>query len=205
MTRRAFSLIEVLVVVTILAIVATFTMPSVNSVLRGTALSSAEDELAAELGLARQHAVASNREVEIRFYYYSDPSAPGTPQARFQAYQIFSYDETGQATPAGRLKKLSPRVILASNESLSTLLGPAQKKSWAGETKPSLPGIGTSYEAHAFRFRPDGGTSLTPFPAVPWYVTLHDATAGDGLTTPPPNFASLGLDAANGHISRFRP
>jgi uncharacterized protein (TIGR02596 family) len=203
--RRAFSLIELLAVVAILAIVAVFTVPSVNSVLRGTALSSAEDDLAAELGLARQQAVASNREVEIRFYHYSDPSAAGPAQDRFQSYQLFSYDEAGQAAPVGRMKKLSPRVILASSETLSTLLGPAQKKSWTGETKPALPGIGTSYEAHAFRFRPDGSTNLTPFPSVPWFVTLHDSSAGDGLTTPPPNFATLGLDAANGHVSRFRP
>ncbi len=164
MNRRAFSLIELLAVVAVLAIVAALTIPSVNSVLRGTALSSAEDDLAAELGLARQHAVASNREVEIRFYLYSDPSATGTAQDRFQSYQMFIYDEAGQASPVGRLKKLSPRVILASSETLSTLLGPALKKNWSGETKPSLPGIGTSYEAYTFRFRPDGGTNLTPFP-----------------------------------------
>ena len=200
-----FSLIELLAVLAVLGIVAALTIPSMSSVLRGSALAAAEDELAAELGLARQQAVAGNRDVEVRFYRYTDSAAAGTLQDRFQSFQLVAYDESGKAIPSSRIKKISPRVVLASDEKLSTLLGASLKKTWGTETKPSLPTIGTNYEAYAIRFRPDGSADLTPFPTVPWFLTLHDSAAGDGLKTPPANYATLVIDAVNGHVSRFRP
>lgn len=203
-SRDAFSLPEVLAVLAIVSIIAVLAVPAVNSITKSSSLTIAHEQLIGELALARQHAISRNREVEVRFYQYADPNnAPAG--AKFLACQIFTYSESGMAEPVGRIKKLPSGIIIDSGTDLSTLAGTSFKKVWGTEPKPSIPDVGTNYDAFVFRFRPDGDTNLEPFPNTPWCITLHDATAGDGLKTPPKNYATIVIDPLNGSLVQYRP
>src|SRR5436190_14571461 len=92
--RSAFSLIELLVVIGIIALVITFAIPSANSMLRGSQLTQGAQQFSDQIAYARQAAIARNRPVEIRFYRYADLEVPGEkidkPDTwRFHGYQLF--------------------------------------------------------------------------------------------------------------------
>lgn len=204
-TRAAFTLFELLMVMGIVLIIGVLAIPALSSVKRSTALTRAEDEILGELSLARQHAISVNRDVEVRFYRVRESAAPSAPW-RFRAVQAYTYDAAGAATPLRIVRMLPREVVIDSGTTLSTLLAAARKKAWsADDPQPVVPGYGTDYEAWAFRFRPEGGTDLTPFPATPWFITLHDAGLGDSLATPPANYASIVVDPVSGQMSSFRP
>ena len=73
----AFSLIELVVVIAIIAIIATFTVPAATTILKGSAMTQASQTLTDQISFARQRALSRNLAVEVRFYQYADPEAPG--------------------------------------------------------------------------------------------------------------------------------
>ena len=104
--RSAFSLIELVVVIAIIAIIATFTVPAATTILRGSALTQASQTLTDQISFARQRALSRNLAVEVRFYLYADPEAPGetvnTPTTgQYRAIQLFEVVEGPR--PIGRL------------------------------------------------------------------------------------------------------
>ncbi len=208
---RGFTLIELLLVIAIIIVVATFMAPALNTVLRGTQLSQASQLLQSELALARQRALASDHDIEVRLVRYADPSVPGetagSPSSgKFRAMQSFEYADDGTAKPVGKLVRLPGGIIMDSSSTLSTLLDSARDKVWGSEVKPALAEIGTSYDTRYFRFRPDGSTDLSPVPTgQQWFVTLHGVSDGDNLTALPPNFATVQVDPVNGRNRLYRP
>lgn len=204
MRSRAFSLVELLVVMALIGVLATLAIPAIGSIQRASALSSAENELTSILTLARQTAIAQNQEVEVRLIRFKDPAEPGSEE-RLGAFQLFTYNTDGQAIAVSRLKKLPSQILIDSGTTLSTLADPSLKKGWGAETKPPVSGVGTSYEAWSFRFRPDGSANVPPFPSTPWFLTLHDVRDGDNLAKPPANYVTLVMDAVNGNITTWRP
>jgi uncharacterized protein (TIGR02596 family) len=200
---RAFSLIELLVVISVIIIMASFTAPSIASVLRGNEMNRAEQLLVQQLASARQTAIARNRRVEVRFYSLINPDAPGASKA-FCAMQTFLIDENNRATALGRVSKLPVTVLMNEAAANSSLLSVADKQ-WDATTDPqiSLPGVGTAYTTKTFQFRPDGSTSLSS--ANKWYVTMHSAREGATAATPPPNFATIQVDPVSGAVRSYRP
>ena len=201
---NAFSLVELLVVIALVALVSTFAMPAVGSLNRSNEITRAQQIIEQQLVSARGAAVTRNRRVEVRFYKFTGPGAIGNAQT-FRAVQAFLIDENNKATPTGRIAKLPDSVLLNEVAANSSLLGLADKVNWDATNDPqvSLPGVGTSYTAKAFQFRPDGSTCLTA--TNMWFVTVHSAINGATAATPPSNFATVQVDPVSGAVRSYRP
>ncbi len=229
----AFSLIELLVVVAIIAIIGTFAVPAVGNLLKGTALTQAANSITDTVAGARQHALTRNRSVEVRFFRFWNTEIPGEPTAGtttdldskpagldytapYRAFQAFEIADGGIPNPIGKLNFLPNTVILSQSSALSSLLGNTDATKGPVKTKsapndPELPrGIGSRYEYVAFRFQPDGATNLSPTAGPSsglWFITAHllaDLRKATD-TTPPPNFFTWMIDPVSGSAKIMRP
>ena len=211
--RSAFSLIELVVVIAIIAIIATFTVPAATGILRGSAITQASQTLTDQISLGRQLALSRNRSIEVRFYQYADPEAPGetlgSPSTgQWRGMQLFEVVESGVAIPVDKPVRLPISVVIESNVTFSTLI-PATPKSPA-TTDPELPrGVAKNYKYASFRFQQDGSTNLSA--ASTWFVTIRNLTDTPSGTTmkkannDPINFFTLQIDPVSGAIKGFRP
>ena len=85
---RAFSLVELLVVMAVIAIVAGFAVPAVTTMLKGSQLTQGSQMVVDQIALARQTALSRNRSVEVRFYKFADPEIPGEDVKKPETWQI---------------------------------------------------------------------------------------------------------------------
>ena len=211
--RSAFSLIELVVVIAIIAIIATFTVPAATGILRGSAITQASQTLTDQISLARQLALSRNRAIEVRFYQYADPEAPGetlgSPSTgQWRGMQLFVIVESGVAIPVDKPQRLPISVVIEPNVVFSSLI-PASPKSPA-TTDPELPrGVAKNYKYASFRFQQDGSTNLSA--TSTWFVTIRNLTDTPSGTTmkkannDPINFFTLQIDPVSGAIKGFRP
>lgn len=185
---RAFSLLELLVVVAIMAILSTLAVSAFGSISRSMALTRGGDLLAGEIERARQMAISKNTSAEVRFLRLDgDPSAWG-------AVQIWLVDPiTGVSASAGGRSKLPDAVVISSNTTWSSVLGSASR---LVGTMPD----GTDFTG--FRVRANGATDL-PDVAQPT-VTLIPLNKKDA-TALSVNFMTLQIDALTGRIQRHQP
>jgi uncharacterized protein (TIGR02596 family) len=152
--------------------------------------------------LAGQTARTKNQTIEARFYKFGSSSSP----AAFRGLQLFEIKETGNAVPLGKVQRFPARIIADSNSTLSPLIGEVPQKTWSVlEPQVSLPDVGMDYTAQEIRFRPDGSLSLSQSPQGRWFITLHNEQEGDSLATPPKNYFTVQVDAANGRVKIYRP
>ena len=226
---RAFTLIELVVVIAVIAIIASFTIPAVLTMLKGSSMTQGSQLLVDQLALARQQALSKNATIEVRFYRYGDPETPGEDVAKatsgkFRALQIFEVLQSGAAIPLGKVNQLPNAVIFSADldkpeQSYSSLLVKerlvSQDTVTQDRTSPDLPrGIKKNYDYVAFRFAPDGSTNLPPTKSASsgvnaWYVTLHGSAEKPakegGNLRPPPNFFTVQIDPVNGTTRVYRP
>ena len=225
--RRAFTLIEMIAVVSIIAIITVFVVPAASTILKGTQLTQASSMLADQISLARQQALTKNMMVEVRFIQFADPEQPGEKltdptTGKFRAIQLMQVLPSGVSVPlsGGKVQMLPQAVMMNASASpvYSTLLqsvsGGAQLTSAASlqAADPELPrGIKKNYNFYSFRFLPDGSTNLSPIPPATlgnWYgITLHNITDVDklakGIQTV--NFFTLQIDPVSGSTRVYRP
>ena len=223
---RAFSLIELVVVISVLAIIAAFSVPAVTSMLKGSSLTQASQLLVDQMNLARQLALSRNTIIEVRVYRYSDPDSPGEDvtkpeEGKFRAMQVFEVLPSGAALPVGKFEEFPNSIMLSANREtpdsgISSLLdkGNIKKPEDFGKKDPyhiSLPelpkGIKKQYQFVHFRFMPDGSTTLGPTSL--WFLTLHGINdrqkSKNGKVAPPDNFFTLQIDPVTGATKIFRP
>jgi uncharacterized protein (TIGR02596 family) len=214
-------LVELLVVVAVITVVASFAIPATNTILWGSQLTQGAQMLSDQLELARQTALSTDRTIQVRFYQYGDPQIPGQQASQpssghYCALQIFQVLDSGSFVAIGKLQRLPQSVIIDSGATLSSIIGLAQQVSQSSpsaaipasdsgsDLKTSIPVIGLSYNCVYFNFLPDGSTNFSSF-TTPWFLTVHKLQDGDPCTSPPANFSTLQIDATNGHIRTFRP
>ena len=206
---RAFTIIELLVVVAIMLTLAALSLPALHSLLPASQLAQASQMLENGIGLARQTALARNALVEVRLYRVADPEMAGETAGnpatgKYRAFQAFVYNDAGTATPLTKPQYFPKLIVADANATLSPLLAAAQAKAWsASDPQPPLPRVGTSYTACVFAFQPDGSTNLAV--GQTWFVTVHPLEGGDNLGALPKNFTLLQVDPVNGHVQEYRP
>ena len=206
----AFTLVELLVVVSIMAIVLVYVVPAANNILGGTSITRATQIVEDQLNLARQSAISLNRPVEVRFYQYHDPETSGTDYC-FRALQAWEVVKANSFVPLGKVQALPTGVIMdkgtsSATTTLSSLFYPNGNVNGPPGPAP-LPRVGTQYSYVAIHFTAGAATDLLPTggPSGSWFLTLHAENSGDGLLTPPPNFVTIQVDPVSGTLDFFRP
>jgi len=229
-SRRAFSLMELIVVIAIIGVIATFTAPQAAQILKGSTLTQASTIVTDQIRLARDFAVTKNSKVEVRFYQYADPEMPGETvgvptTGQYRAIQVFqvlnvlkaSNMNSTTATVAGevtvpldKVQMLPQGIIFNINATYSTILNNSNSAVVAGTAEPTkllLPrGVGSSYNYVTFRFLQDGSTNLAPVATTPWFFTIHSMTDKGYLQTGLPfNYFCLQIDPVSGTTKYYRP
>ncbi len=212
---RAFSLIEMMVVLGVVGLLLAFAAPNLFSLITSNSLTGEGVVLKNQLTFAQQTAISKNADVEVRFFQIPD-YANAREEEAFRAYQLFQYNLDGNLVPITTLFRIKAPVGV--HEKLSTILDPQANTSTAdkkfGFSSPTkgqtgtTEGGGTPENAKyvAFRFRPDGSTDL-PFrtgSSDTWYITL---VQGEGAlkADKPDNYVCLQVNPYNGQVSEFRP
>lgn len=186
-----FSLVELLVVISIIAIIAAVAMPATSSILMGTNLNRAGQMVCDQISLARQEAVTLNRDIEVRFYYLTNGMTPG-----WRGMRSIRIDQTptGPATNAlTRLVFFPENITIATNDGLSPLLTVQSMQT------ENLPTYG-SVACRAFRFHGNG--SLSAAVGTNNYLSLINARDSGN---PPMNYYTVQINPLTGKMSVFRP
>ena len=218
---RAFTLIEILVVLTIISIIMFFTVPNMGEIIQGSKLTQAGDQLKYDLGLAQQTAVKDNLTVEVRFYQYRQPEQESTAALdSFSAYQMFRLipDSTKPSDPKaerildpiGKIKKLPVGVMIPMSELWATLVTKSTIANGSEEVFGLVPTEKKTVAIYrSFQINPDGSTNLDTSGVDQWYVTLIDssevARAGSMDNLAPKNYICIQVDPFNGSTRWFQP
>jgi uncharacterized protein (TIGR02596 family) len=194
--RRAggFTMVELLVVLVIMIILGALVLSS-PSLWRSTNVTVAGNQVMEDLAFARELAVSSNEPTEVWFLR-------PTGGTSFRASQIYQVDQTGVWSPYGGVHHLPANIGIDSGVTLSSLFAAGNKKVWSSQAQASIPGYGTSYDAYAIRFMPDGSVATA---TQNWFLTLHDISLGDQLTTLPANYSLINIDYVTGAVTLYRP
>lgn len=220
---RAFTLIEMLVVVAIIATLTVLIAPAASTVVRGTQLTQASSMMTDQLAYARQQALTKNISVELRIIRFADPELPGesikdSTTGQYRAFQLLQVLDAGIAVPLDKVQFL-PRSIVVVPGQYSSLLPTSSSGSasfdptqplhrTAQSSDPDLPrNVKKNYDYFAFRFLPDGSTSLQP--ATNWFLTLVGVSdlpkLSNSTALTSMNFFILQLDPASGATRAYRP
>lgn len=225
----AFTLIEMLVVVTIIVLLLAFSTPALMKTLQSSRLSSAGDTLLGAISEAQQLAFAQSVPVELRFFSYSGDFADDEPL--FRSYQMLKVETkvvgTGTAlqisesmVPAGNLTKFPEGIVIPVSNELSMALSGNQLEDTKNGAAPGYSGVsGAKY--CAIRFMPDGTcrkvgattTSAGVTQASLTFQTLAESfftiTYDIGSTiTPanlPKNFYTIQIDPFTGKARNYKP
>jgi len=214
--RHAFSLIELIIVISVIAILATFTIPAMNTILKGSYLSQGSGILVGQLNLARQQAISRNRQVEVRFYRFADSEIPGENKddpstGSFRALQLFEIRD-GVALPIDKIQRLPGPVVFSYTETDEGISSILDGKSFIrkagfgtyGGADPRLPRVDLKYEYVALRFMPDGSTDRKA--TSKWFITVMEGNAKqESPNKPPANFFTVQVDPVSGTTRNFRP
>jgi len=201
--RRAFTLVELLVVFAIVAILVALIAPAMTSLARASALTTAGQAVLGTLEQARQMAVTRNRPVEVRFYKLAAHGEPiSASPTTYRAVQLYIVDSNANAAPVatatGKVLNLPVPIVISTNPVLSSLMELAESSPASGENFSTA---GTNYRYRAFQFRPNGGTDLQQVHGC--FFTLHAANDPIGSNGAPSNFITIQVDPQTGRSKAF--
>jgi len=192
-TYPAFSLVELLLVVAIIAILSVMALPAFNSVLRARELSQAGQLLTDKIILARQEAAAKNRDIEVRIVNVPVDNTDG-----WRGVQLWMANDQGIMTPFGPFQKFSEAVMIAPEAVLSPLLT-------ADATRSGTTNFGASGNRAwvGFRLRPAIAMDQGIITTNNNFLTV--VMTSDRGKLPPANFHSVRVNPVTGHVTTHRP
>lgn len=224
--RRGFTLIEMLVVITIIAILMVFTTPALMRTMQASRLSSVGDSLMGAISEAQQIAYAQNVPVEMRFFKHGEVGLSGSPEA-FRSYQLFKTmlvtDGVGAGAtvkeslvPVSNLVKLPDGIIIATTAELSGAFADDGLPDTKEGASSGYSGVeGATY--NAFRFMTDGscrsvmttsaGFATLTYKTLPenFFTITYDAGKEVTVDNLPSNFYSIQVDPFTGKARNYRP
>lgn len=185
-----FSLIELLAVITMLAVLVALTLPATLRVQTSTSLNSAGELINGQLHAARQEAVSKSHEVQVLFLKLVDSN-------QIRAVQVRRMDETSEgpvATPITKVVWLPDGIVV--EEGVRSPLLTADSSVTGTFTLPG--GKNVSYTG--FRFRANGSTdnSIT---SANNFLTLRPANAAATA----PNYYTVQVNPITGKPTSYRP
>jgi uncharacterized protein (TIGR02596 family) len=199
----AFSLVELLVVISIISIISAAAIGGLSNVSRSTNLASAAQRLGDQFAVARQTAVARNLPVEVRIYKLPDFNSTTGGATLWRGLQLFIKDGTNDV-PASRPLFFPQRVIISENADVSPLL------SGLGDELTPTRDVGAYTTANvrykSFTIRPNGTlTSSNSIPDTDWFLTVHHENdpKPDGIK--PANFATVQINPVTSKVAILRP
>jgi uncharacterized protein (TIGR02596 family) len=191
----AFTLVELLVVISIMALMTALVVPAVTSMLDGANLAQGGTIVNDQIALARQIASARNSTVEVRLIKI--PPAPG-----YRALQLWVSGSGSAQVPVGKVVSFPQSVAISQD-------GTVLSKMLASLIVSGTMTAGVTQNATYVSF------SLRPSGEVVPVVTGSSARAGLYLTvvparlasatSPPPNYATIQLNPDSGSVQLFRP
>ncbi len=206
--RAAFTLMEMLVVITVIGMLFAFSAPQLFSLIQASSITSAGSLMRNKLSQAQQMALSTSVDVEVRFFKFKDESAAALDE-EVRGFQFFQYDEEGVEQPVSQFFRVQAPVVISNEPRLSTLLQPGNGSSSPMKGSYEIPrssGAGRETANYvSFRFRPDGSTDL-PGKAPgndTWHITLVKEKSDTGGA--PDNFYTVQIDSYNGKITEYRP
>jgi uncharacterized protein (TIGR02596 family) len=189
---KAFSLVELLVVIAILAVLAVAATPAMRSIGSAQSITLGGNAVGDHIALARQLASSRNRNVEVRIVELSE----GNEKA-YRGLQLWIEAADGSTlAPAGRLEILPAATAIAENAGLSPLL--AAEPNRAGST--NFGGYGTcAYKA--FHIQPTGALGRTVSSTNNFLTVCNQRDS----QVPPKNYAALRVNPVTGRVTEYRP
>jgi|GEM_PF-3375190 len=181
------TLLELLLVITLIIVLLSLTVPAFESVGRSWRMAHAAQEMADFLEMARQVALSGNQPVEVRLFR---TQRPGDESKVYCAYALrqFSHGDSGSETA---IAYLPPGLVISDNPGLSPMLeGPSPP-----EADPRLPG-----EYRVIRFERDGSAALAN--AQSWLTILSVPEKTEPLSG---DYRVLKVIPATGRVRLFQP
>lgn len=200
-SKSGFTLVELLAVVAIIVALMALTIPAISPATKGVEITQSGSILAGELQAARLEAISRNRPVEVRFY--ENQAGDAYDRVGF----LIIRDDMAFTTFRSEFDLPDNLIIpkFAGAQDLVPLLDSTADGITSGtEERPN----GTANNYVAFRFRPDGSTTLDPDPDKEWFLTIiHQNDQGKTPNSNPRlnNFTSIQVEPLNGRIRVYRP
>ncbi|MCB1275003.1 Verru_Chthon cassette protein D [Prosthecobacter sp.] len=219
----AFTLIEMLVVITIIVLLLAFSTPALMRTMQASKLASAGDSLMGAISEAQQIAFAQNLPVEMRFFKFAEGMET---EKNFHSYQSFKVTENFKAdgtveeklVPVNNLARLPDSVIVVPDVSLSPILssGGQDFEDERDGTSNGYSGVnGARY--NALRFMPDGscrsvgtttgGLATLSFSTLPQSFLTVTTESGQAVKVEnlPKNFYTIQIDPFTGKARSYKP
>ena len=111
LSRLGFTIIEMLVVITIIVAILLIAVPSINSVIQANRLTAAGEQLLSLISTSQQMAIADGRPGEVRMLKYTNVGGTGVPA--FQTILLLHHYSLGEMGPDS--------IIVSANEGISVL------------------------------------------------------------------------------------
>lgn len=189
---HAFTLVEMLVVIAIIALLLAVTGLGIGSSISSMQLGAAANGLNANLNHAAMLARKENRPVQVRFYKFSTPESP-SPQ--FRSYQLAALNGISNTNEPivellSEIYQLPSGVILAPNQEYNTLAQLQEENQ-----TPTDPIIGSTYTYTSYEIRPNGLTTLPK--TTPSVITLLLEDQMTNSNSLPANYRSIVINTQN--------
>ncbi len=213
--HRGFSLIELLVVISVISLLMVLSAPSMSAAFKGSKLTQGGEALRNLITQARQMAVKNNAPVEVRIFKYDDVETPETTMhymaARLYLMKLDLSTNSDPLTsklkeePTGNLLKLPAGIIISDDVAQSSLVNPSRVLKGQATVKGLDPDVKeTSADYVGFQIRPDGSLNLATNQR--WFLTLYNREEIiKGQQTTPSDYVCLQVNPYTCDVRWYHP